>query len=331
MKTRRLSAALAAAILLSSGAWLGAGCASMKKTTVGERLLALEGNAPLRGQVQELEARVAIGGQELDARMRYYRAGESAPDCPVVVLVHGTPSSMVTWSEVVFGPGGLSETCDVYALEVVGHGTTRTELEAYSFESCARWVEGFLDALDLRDVTLVGNSYGGEFVWRAALNRPDRVGRIVLMSSSGFPRRDDEWLSEEVKMREWSVAKIGWLFNSRGRIRGALEPHFQTPVSDEHVEEVYLVCSSRDNWHAMVDLARDENGTRAPELAQLQQPALLLWGAEDVAYRPERFGALFAETIPDARLVLVADAGHYPQEEQPARVASEVATFARGG
>jgi pimeloyl-ACP methyl ester carboxylesterase len=248
----------------------------------------------------------------------------------VVVLVHGTPHSLVTWTDVVFAPGGLAESCDVLALDVVGHGATRTELASYTFERCARWVEGFLDALDLRAVTLVGNSYGGEFVWRAALNRPERVARIVLMSSSGFPRRDDEWLPEEVKMREMSLAKIGWLLNSRERVRFALQPHFQAPVEPERLEEVYLVCANRDNWHAMIDLARDENGLRSPELARLAQPALLLWGEKDVAYRPERFGQLFAETIPDARLVLVPNAGHYPQEEAPGFVAREIAAFARG-
>ncbi|HEX6882951.1 MAG TPA: alpha/beta hydrolase [Planctomycetota bacterium] len=305
------------------------GCFSMKKTTVEERLLALEKNAPLRGRVQTLERRVTIGGEELAASFRYFRAGSSGPDRPVIVLVHGTPSSMVTWTASVLGPDGLAEDCDVYALEMVGHGTTRTELERYDFERGAEWIQAFLEALDLRGVTLVGNSYGGEFAWRAALDDPQRVARLVLMSSSGFPRRDDEWLPEEVKMRELSLAKIGWLLNSRERVRGALAPHFQTPVPDEHVEEVYLVCSNRDNWHAMIDLARDENGLRSPELAALQQPTLLLWGAQDVAYRPERFGALFRDTIPRARLELLAGAGHYPQEEQPAAVARAIADFAR--
>jgi pimeloyl-ACP methyl ester carboxylesterase len=237
---------------------------------------------------------------------------------------------MTTWTPTVFGPGGLAEDCDVVVLEMVGHGTTRTELDEYTFERCADWIEAFLQALDLRVVTLVGNSYGGEFVWRAALDQPERVARVVLMSSSGFPRRDDEWLPEEVKMREMALAKLGWLLNSRERVRGALQPHFQAPVPDEQVEEVYLVCSNRDNWHAMIDLARDENGERSAELATLRQPTLLLWGALDVAYRPERFGALFRDTIPSARLVLLQATGHYPQEEKPAEVARAIAAFARG-
>lgn len=319
---------LAAAAAIGLAFLVGPACLSMKKATVEERLLALEKNEPLRGRIQTLERRVTLGGEELDARFRFCRAGE--PGRPIVVLVHGTPSSLVTWTAPMFGPGGLAQTCDVIALEMVGHGATRTELEAYSFERGAEWIQAFLEALDLRDVTLVGNSYGGEFVWRAALNRPDLVGRVVLMSSSGFPRKDDEWFPEEVKMREMSLAKIGWLINSRDNVRGALQPHFQVAVSDEHVEEVFLVCENRDNWHAMIDLARDENGTRAGELGLMGQPTLLLWGAQDIAYRPGTIGERFRATLPDARLELLEGAGHYPQEEEPAEVARAIAAFARG-
>lgn len=323
----RLFAALA---VLATALILGPSCLSMDKDTLGERLLGLPKNSALRQRVQTLEHELVLEDETVVARYRYARAGASGIGRPVVVLVHGTPHSFVTWSEVVFGPGGLAESCDVLVLDVVGHGATETELEAYSFARCARWVEGFLEALDLRDVTLVGNSYGGEFVWRAALDRPERVARVALMSSSGFARRDDEWLPEEVQMREHGLAKLGWLLNSRERVRGALQPHFRAPVDDQRVEEVYLVCANADNWHAMIDLARDENGARSSELAGLRQPTLLLWGERDVAYRPERFGQRFADTIPDARLVLVPDAGHYPQEEQPAFVARELAAFARG-
>lgn len=322
---------LSLACLVLSASVLAFGCRSLDKATVEERLLALPKNAPLAGHLQTLEREIELGGKRVRASFRHLRAGTSGPGRPVVVLVHGTPSSLVTWSSTILGQGGLAEDCDVFAIEMVGHGMTRTELESYSFASGAEWIRAFLVSLDLRDVTLVGNSYGGEFVWRAALDDPERIARVVLMSSSGFEREDDEWLPEEVQMRQLSLAKIGWILNSRERVRSALAPHFQTPVADEHVEEIYLVCANRDNWHAMIDLARDENGTRAPELARLRQPTLLLWGAQDVAYRPERFAALFERTIPDSRLVLLEGAGHYPQEERPAEVARAIAAFARGG
>jgi pimeloyl-ACP methyl ester carboxylesterase len=329
MKPMSLALALLALLLLLA-VGIGAGCVSPSKASIERRLLALPGNAPLQGRLESLERAVRLDGREHTAQFRFFRAGAAGPGRPVVVLVHGTPSSLVTWTDVVYGPGGLAESCEVYALDVVGHGLTSTRLPGYGFQSCADWVGAFLAALDLRGVTLVGNSYGGEFVWRAALDGPDRVSRVVLISSSGFARRDDEWFPEEVAMRELGLAKLGWLLNSRSRVQGALAPHFQTSVSAEHVEEVYTVCANRQNWHAMVDLARDENGERSAELARLTQPTLLLWGAQDVAYRPETFGQRFADVLPDARLALLPGAGHYPQEEQPARVAEEIAAFARG-
>jgi pimeloyl-ACP methyl ester carboxylesterase len=319
--------ACAAALGLVAG-----GCSSMKKPEIETRLLALQKNEPLRAAgLRTLASEVSIEGRRVPVEYRWHEAGTSGP---VVVLVHGTPSSLVTWSELIHGgPGfeGLAATCRVYAPDVVGHGTTRTQLPNYSFQACADWVAGFLDALDLKDVTLVGQSYGGEFAWRAALDRPERIARLVLMSSSGFPRRDDEWLPEEVKMREMSLAKVGWLLNSRERVRPAVQLHFGAPLPGERLEEYFLVLENRDNWSAMIDLARDENGTRSAELAKLRQPTLLLWGERDVAYRPERFGNLFAETIPAARLELVSQAGHYPHEEQPARVAERVRAFALEG
>jgi pimeloyl-ACP methyl ester carboxylesterase len=129
-------------------------------------------------------------------------------------------------------------------------------------------------------------------------------------------------------MREMWLARYGWLINSRERLRPAVDLHFATPSPDERIEEYFLVSENADNWKSMIDLARDENGLRSPELAQLKQPTLLLWGERDIAYRPERFGRLFADTIPDARYVPVPDAGHYPQEEQPAFVARALAEFA---
>ena len=80
----------------------------------------------------------------------------------------------------------------------------------------------------------------------------------------------------------------------------------------------------------MVDLARDEEGTRSPELTSLTQPTLLLWGAEDEAYGVERFARLFERDIPNARLIVIEGSGHYPQESRPADVARHLREFLGG-
>ena len=127
-------------------------------------------------------------------------------------------------------------------------------------------------------------------------------------------------------MRENSLAKIGWLLNSRERINSALAPHFEA-VPPEQVEEFFLVCENAANWKAMIDLARDENGDRQAELADLRAPTLVLWGANDVAYPPEVYAERFARDVPDSRLVVVPGTGHYPYEERPAEVVSILNEF----
>jgi pimeloyl-ACP methyl ester carboxylesterase len=322
----RLRTSLLLLSLLSLAVLGAVGCRAMDKSEIETRLLALPKNAP----VAELGLRRDTLTLEVDGEPRELELVWYGSATPRVVLVHGTPGSLFTWSELVFGRDGgrgLAADFGVLALDVVGHGVQPDRLDPLSFQRAADFVGAALAALDLRDVCLVGHSYGGEFAWRAALDQPERVRELVLIDSAGYARQDDEWLPEERKMREWSVATWGWLFNSRARVRAALQPHFAAPLEDERLEEMFLACNHRGNWRAMVQLARDENGTRAGELRNLRQPTLLVWGERDLAYGVERFARQFERDIPAARLRVVADAGHYPHEERPDEVARLVREF----
>lgn len=317
---------LALALLLALGAVAGLGCRTMDKSEIEARLLALPKNAPVAALgLERSRMTLLVDGETRELELVRYGTGT-----PRIVLVHGTPGSLFTWSELVFGRDGgrgLAADFGVLAIDVVGHGVQPDALDPLTFQRAADYVGAALEALDLRDVCLIGHSYGGEFAWRAALDNPERVSELVLLDSAGYPRRDDEWLPEERKMRDWSIATWGWLFNSRERIRTALQPHFSDPVSDERLEEMYLCCNHRGNWRAMVQLARDENGLRAGELTRIPQRTLLVWGERDIAYGIERFARQFERDIPGARLAIVEGAGHYPHEERPDEVARLLREF----
>lgn len=310
-------------------------CSSLSKAEVERRLLALPKNAQIAGQgVKTLNAKAVLEGRELDAEFRYVHipGAPGASGAPLVFL-HGTPSTMTNWAALLYAPGterALTGECDIYLLEVVGHGQCRTELGDYTFQACADWVRAFLTALDLRAVTLVGQSYGGEFAWRAALDAPERVAKLVLIDSSGYQRADDEWLSEEEKLRKWPGARFGYLLNDRERIRPALQLHFGAPIAEDQLDEMYLCCDNADNWRAMTELCRDENGTREGEIAKIAQPTLLVWGARDLAYTPEKVGRRFERDIAGARLAVIPDAGHYPHEERVDDVRRELRAFHLG-
>jgi pimeloyl-ACP methyl ester carboxylesterase len=321
----------AAAVLVAAGS--GLACSSLSKAELERRLLTLPKNASLAANGLATATLSLPGhGDGLDVVYAHVprRSDAATTSSTPVVLVHGTPSSLFTWVDVIHGVdghAGLAEDHDVYALDVVGHGLTRPDLAPYSFQLCADWVAAFIAGLGRGPVHLVGNSYGGEFAWRAAVDNPELVASLTLIDSSGLRREDDDWLPEEQTMRSLPGARFGYVLNSRERVATALQPHFREPLPADRLEEIFLLCDNADNWRAMVELARDENGDRQEDLARLDVPTLLLWGEQDLAYPPERYARRFAETIPGALAVLVPDCGHYPQEERPAVVIDRLRAF----
>ncbi len=319
---------LVALLTGSIAIFLTGSCRSLHNPDLEIRLGQLQKNAALR-PISRLPFRADLGQGEQDLELIYHhaRAQQASGNYPIV-LVHGTPSTLFSWTETTYGSSsedptsafaGLRTDHDVYAIEIIGHGMAPGSASPYGFERCARFVSAAIRALKLPKVHLVGSSYGGEFAWRAALNEPERIASLSLIDSSGVRRRPEDWLSEELVMRDNSLARLGWILNSRERITAALEPHFRG-IPNERVEEFFLVCENAENWKAMVDLARDENGDREQELNQLRAPTLLLWGAEDLAYPPDHYAQRFFEAIPNATLEILGGTGHYPHEEQPAEV-----------
>lgn len=325
-----LGGALALAALLAALGSLG--CTSLSKPDLEKELRALPKNAAL-GTLQRKEIELLHAGEKKKFELVYLyepalRDGGAIDPAPVV-LIHGTPSTLFSWTEIIYGGEGfegLLASRDVYAIEVIGHGIAPGDASPYSFEGCAKFVAAAIEALGLDRVHLVGSSYGSEFVWRTALNQPQMIASLVLMDSSGYVRRDQDWLPEEEVMRDNSLAKIGWMLNSRDRITTALKPHFDA-IPPGRVDEFFLVCDNAQNWKAMIDLARDENGLREGELKRIQAPTLILWGENDIAYPVEIYAKRFAQDIPRAELIALPATGHYPHEQRPAEVLGVLSRF----
>jgi len=340
---KRAFLALLALILLLGvigSAAVSRGAGSMATEDVRAEILALEKNKPFAAALKEaLVLRSPAGGESepphheaaIYAHFPRRSSGvEDEPSAPIV-FIHGTPDTMGAWAPLLFGPGAMEGQESIYTLEVIGHGMANSESGPYPFQRCADFVANSIDGLGLENVTLVGNSYGAEFCWRAAADRPDLISKLVLIDSSGLPRTEDQFLSEEVKMRDWSVARYGYLLNSEERVAFALDPHFDGAADQDRVRETFLGLENRGNWNAMIDLVRDENGARKDDLGSLAMPTLLIFGEHDQAYPPETFGREFEERIPNARLEVIEGAGHYPHEQRPAEVAGLILNFHRRG
>ena len=317
--------------LILGATFLVAACGSMSKDTMETKLAALGKNQPLveRGLRRlPIVCDLGAGSVTLELVHSFVPATALRSEAAPVVLVHGTPGTLFNWTEVILGVGsfpGLAADRDVYALEMLGHGLAPGDPEPFSFQKGARFLVAAVEALDLPPVHLVGQSYGGELAWRAALDRPDLFASLTLTSSSGYARTDDQLFPEEIEMRDNSLADYGWLINSEERVETALATHFDS-LPPDRVEEFFLVCENSSNWRTMVDLVIDEVGSRQTEIANLDLPVLLLWGARDKAFPLESFAARFQSEIAGSQLQSV-EAGHYPHEERPAEYGAALATF----
>ena len=130
-------------------------------------------------------------------------------------------------------------------------------------------------------------------------------------------------------MREWSVARLGYLLTARTGVAFALDPHFDGAADEDRVREVFLGLENRTNWGAMIDLVRDENGERAGDLGRIAAPTPRLRGAGSGVLARDVRGRVRAA---DPRRAPRGDrgAGHYPHEQDPAAVGRLLLEVPRG-
>jgi 2-hydroxymuconate-semialdehyde hydrolase len=119
-------------------------------------------------------------------RTNYHDQGKG----PAVLLIHGSGPGVTAWANWRLTIPALSSHFRVVAPDMVGFGETeRPEGHRYSMQSWLDHLLALLDALDIEQAHVVGNSFGGALALALAIHVPQRVGKLVLMGSAGvsFP------------------------------------------------------------------------------------------------------------------------------------------------
>ena len=257
------------------------------------------------------------------ARIHYRDEGPRG--APVLLLVHGSSSSLHTWEAMV---RRLRDRYRLVSVDLYGHGLTgpnpaRDYSAATQIEAATR----VLDAVGVERAVWVGNSMGGWVAWRAVLAEPDRVAGAVLIDASGAeggepPRSYLGARLARTTVGRWLLPKI----TPERLVRSSVEENYADPakVTDAAVRRYWELLRFPGNRAATLD-RQDTN--REPEhwrnLGNIAQPVLVLWGEQDRTV-PYPNAALFMKALPNATLVSYPDAGHLPMEESPAQVARDI-------
>jgi pimeloyl-ACP methyl ester carboxylesterase len=276
-------------------------------------------------------------GQERRVRLpagevRYSERGSGAP----VVFVHGVLTNAELWRKVVPDVAAAGFRCLAPDLPLGSHELPMHPGADLSPTGNADLIADFLDALDLRDVTLVANDTGGALTQILLSRRPDRVGRVVLTPSDCF-----EYFFPPIFKALPPLARIPGSMAVLGqllRIR-ALYPLpilfgwvVKRPLPDA-VAQAYLsplrksAGVRRDLRKLLREVHPRHTLAAAEALRTFDRPVLLAWAPEDKLF-PIRLAHRLAALLPDAKLVEVPDSYTFLSEDQPAVLARHVVEFA---
>ncbi|WP_406045827.1 alpha/beta fold hydrolase [Micromonospora sp. NBC_00898] len=240
-----------------------------------------------------------------------------------VLLLHGGGPGASGMSNYARNVDALAQRFRVIVPDLPGYGRSSKALDqADPFGDLAAAVRGLLDALGIDRAHLVGNSYGGAAALRLTLDRPDRVGRLILMGPGGIgttrraPTPGLKRLLAYYGGGGPTGAKLERFIRDDLVYDGSavpgqmIEERYQASIDPEVVANPPLRRPAGLRTLLRMDLTRDK---RLPRVAT---PTLVLWGAEDRVNRPSG-GRLLAERMPHCDLYLVARTGHWVQWERP--------------
>lgn len=244
-------------------------------------------------------------------RIRVHRGGRS--DGEPWLLLHGLGATSGTWLPLI---RRLRGECRFVLPELSRLGGSRGPRPALSVPEGA----GLVDQLMATDfaschATVCGISLGGWMAVRAAAAAPERYARLLLVVPGGYRDQDWERIGRMVRVARYQDTEAMWraLFVSPPWWLRRARPIFYLSYRSPEVAEVLATV-------------REEDAFGDEELARLDLPVGLIWGARDELFRLE-VGERMAEALPHGRLWSLTGAAHALQWERPADFVAAVRTF----
>ncbi len=263
-------------------------------------------------------------------KVHVIEAGRGSP----VLFVHGGNSVAVSWTPLL---ARLHTRFHLFAPDRPGCGlTTKFNYLGVPLRPHAvAFLTGVLDSLRLARAAIVGNSMGGYFALAFAMAHPERVAKLVLVGEPAGSGPTIRLSHRLMGTRIVNSALFGTILKpgpaaTRSAFRRILVADVRR-VSFDYLECMTagaMIPGALQSWITMVESACAVRGAgilsgasaltyaMRPELPTLRCPTLLLWGDKDT-FGPPAWGQDMARLMPDARCIVVPDAGHLPWLDQP--------------
>jgi len=238
---------------------------------------------------------------------------------PPVLFVHGEPTWSYLWRKVIPSVRDAGFRCIAPDLVGFGRSDKPTEVDWYSYDRHVEALARLVEELDLRDATIVVHDWGGPIGLRLAAEQPERIARMAMMDTglfTGHQRMSENWLRFRDFVARTDDVPVSLLVRRAcnvdpgDEVAAAYDAPFPTRESKAGAKAFPL----------LIPLTPDAPGAEAGQrvldaLRDDERPKLVLWADSDPVL-PLETGRAFARTLNTELHHVVADAGHFLQEDQ---------------
>lgn len=249
-------------------------------------------------------------------------AGEAATT--TLLFVHGNPTWSFHWRALV---AALRPQYRCVATDHLGCGWSDKPRGLLRLDDHIENLLALVERLDLQEVTLVAQDWGGAIGLGAMLRAPQRLARIVLTNTGAFPPSTIPWRIRTCRtpiLGQWAVqganlfsrAALRMTLARRQRLEPAVAAGYLAPYDSwAHRRAVYGFVRDipggpgHATWQTLANIEAE-----LPTLAD--RPALLVWGMRDWCFRPDCLQR-FVAAWPQAEVHRLADVGHWVWEDAP--------------
>jgi len=259
--------------------------------------------------------------------MQVHVRDEGPRDDPVpVVLLHGTSASLHTWDGWA---DALKVNRRVIRFDLPGFGLTGPNPTGdYSMAAYVKFVAAVMDQLGVKKFDIAGNSLGGQIAWQSAYAMPERVSKLVLVDSAGYPSQP---VSVPIGFR---IARIPGLRSvmeyvlPRGVVKGSVRNLYGEPekITEELIDRYYELTLRAGNRNALTKRFDQVVTTDNEKIKTLKLPTLIIWGGKDRLIPPDNALRFEADIVGSQRVVF-DNLGHVPHEEDAKTTVKPVLAF----
>ena len=253
---------------------------------------------------------------------------EGDTNSPVVILVHGHTEDLHTWNNMA---KKLVEKFRVIRFDLRRHGLTGPAPDnEYRLESYVSDLSMLIQHLGVDNFVLVGHSMGGRISLKYAIENPESVNGLVLISASGAPPKEKTAKPMALRLMKNSLGRAlirrMW---SRKMAKSSLEDMVfdSSVITDEEIDRMWDFSRYPGSMDAMFkEFSEIWNDFESTEINEFSKSTLLIWGEEDTIC-PMAMGEWYDSELPDSSLIRLQNIGHNPQLECPDKCLDEITSW----